>query len=68
MARPTVANLNGLLAIGSGDIDDFSDAAILIRFADNGSIDVRDGSRYFSDRSISYAPGVWHTVSSLCCD
>ena len=62
MARPTAANLNGLVAIGSGDINDFSDAAILVRFADNGEIDVRNGSQYDSDRSIAYVPGVWYTI------
>jgi hypothetical protein len=62
MARPTAANLNGLVAIGSGDINDFSDAAILVRFAENGEIDARDGSQYFSDRSIPYVPGVWYTM------
>ncbi len=43
-ARPTAANLDGLVAVGAESIDDFDKAAIAVRFADDGLVDVRDGA------------------------
>ncbi len=63
MARPTAANLDGLMAVGAVDIDDFAEAAITVRFADDGLVDVRDGDVYTSDLSYAYEPGVWYTVA-----
>ena len=34
-ARPTAEDLNGLIAVGAQNIDTFSDAAILVRFAED---------------------------------
>ncbi len=61
-ARPTVAGLNGLLAIAPQPVDAFSDAAVLVRFADNGLVDARNGSIYDSDIAYPYEPGVWYDV------
>ena len=62
-ARPTAANLNGLVAVGAEDIDDFPKAAIAVRFGDNGLVDVRDGAFYSSDQAYPYDPGVWYSIS-----
>jgi hypothetical protein len=62
MARPAVANLNGLVAVGGQDIDEFTDAAISVRFAGSGFIDARDGSSYDGDVFIGYDPGVWYSI------
>jgi len=59
-ARPTLANLDGVVAVGGKDIADFSDAAISIRFAEDGHIDARDGAGYSSDVSFVYEAGVWY--------
>ena len=62
-ARPTAANLDGLVAIGAEDIDDFPKAAIAVRFADNGLVDVRDGAFYSSEVAYPYDPGVWYSIA-----
>ena len=62
-ARPTAANLDGLVAVGAEDINDFTRAAITVRFADNGLVDVRDGAFYSSDMAYPYDPGVWYSVA-----
>ena len=62
-ARPTAADLNGLVAVGSQDIDAFTKAAIAVRFAKDGFVDARDGGIYDSDVPYPYDPGVWYSVS-----
>ena len=62
-ARPTAANLEGLVAVGAEDIDDFPKAAIAVRFADNGLVDVRDGAFYSSDLAYPWDPGVWYSIA-----
>ena len=62
-ARPTAANLDGLVAVGAEDIDGFAKAAIAVRFADNGLVDVRDGAFYSSDLAYPYEPGVWYSIA-----
>ncbi len=62
-ARPATANLDGLVGVGAEDIDDFTKAAIAVRFAEDGLVDARDGSFYSSDVSYPYDPGVWYTVA-----
>ena len=61
-ARATAANLDGLVAVGVESIDDFDKAAIAIRFAGNGLVDVRDGGGYASDIRYPYSPGVWYSI------
>ncbi len=62
-ARPTAANIDGLVGVGAEDINDFAGAALTVRFAQDGLVDVRDGAVYSSDTSFAYAPGVWYTVA-----
>ena len=62
-ARPTAADLNGLVAVGAPEIDAFTDAAILVRFAKDGFVDVRDGAIYYSDVNYPYDPGVWYDIT-----
>ena len=61
-ARPTAANLDGLVAVGAESIDSFDKAAIAVRFADDGLVDVRDGAFYTSDMAYPYEPGVWYSI------
>ena len=62
-ARPTAANLNGLVGVGAESIKEFAEAALSVRFAKDGVVDVRDGAVYNSDVSYAYEPGVWYTVA-----
>ena len=62
-ARPTVAGLNGLIAVAPQQPRNFSDAAILVRFNPDGLVDVRDGAIYDSDVIYPYEPGVWYDIS-----
>ena len=62
-ARPTAANLDGLVAVGAEDIDDVAKAAITVRFADDGFVDAGDGAIYNSDVAFPYDSGVWYSVS-----
>ena len=50
------------MAVGTGNIDDITKAAITVRFANNGKVDVRDGSFYSADASYPYEPGVWYSI------
>ena len=62
-ARPTAENLDGLMAVGAEGIDEFSKAAIAVRFADSGLVDARDGTSYESDVAFPYDPGVWYKIA-----
>jgi len=62
-ARPTAANIDGLVGVGAEDINDFAGATLTVRFAQDGLVDVRDGAVYSSDTSFAYHPGVWYTVA-----
>jgi hypothetical protein len=62
-ARPTAANLEGVVAVGAEDIDDFPKAAIAVRFDDSGLVDVRDGADYSSDLAYPWEPGVWYSIA-----
>ena len=62
MVRPAVADLNGLVAVGGQNIDQFTDATMSVRFAGSGVIDVRNGARYDSDIRFTYDPGVWYSI------
>ena len=62
IARPEVSNIDAVVAVGNQDIADFSDAAIAVRFADDGLIDARDGSMYDSDLPFTYEAGVWYSI------
>jgi hypothetical protein len=62
MARLEAVGLDAVLAVGGQDISDFSDAAILVRFAENGLIDARDGPDYDRDIAFAYEPGVWYSI------
>jgi hypothetical protein len=64
-ARPTAPNLNGLVAVGAESIDGFDKAAIAVRFADDGLVDVQDGAFYASDMAYPYEFGVWYSIGIL---
>jgi hypothetical protein len=61
-ARPGAAKLDALLAIGAETIDEFDKAAITVRFAENGLVDVRDGAFYVSDVAFPYEADVWYSI------
>ena len=62
-ARPTVAGLNGLVAVAPQEPRNFPDAAILVRFNSDGLVDVRNGAIYDSGLVYPYEPGVWYDIS-----
>ena len=62
-ARPTAAALDGVVAVGSERIEAFNEAAILVRFAEDGFVDARNGAIYDSDVSYPYDPGVWYDIT-----
>jgi hypothetical protein len=62
MARPAVADLNGLVAVGAENIDEFTDAAMSVRFAGSGVIDARNGAGYDSDILFTYDPATWYSI------
>ena len=64
-ARPTAGRLDALVAVGGESIDDFDKAAITVRFAEDGLVDVRDGAVYASDVAYPYEPGVWYSIGIL---
>jgi len=61
-ARPTAADLDGLVAVGAENIDDFDKATVAVRFGEDGLVDVRDGAFYASDMAYPYDPGVWYSI------
>jgi len=63
LARPEAANIDALVGVGAQDIDDFPDAMLTVRFADDGFIDVQDGSAYDSDVAFAYEPDVWYSIT-----
>jgi hypothetical protein len=62
MVRPAVADLNGLVAVGAENIDEFTDAAMSVRFTGSGVIDARNGAAYDSDVFFAYNPGTWYKI------
>ena len=62
-ARASAENLNGLMAVGGEGIDEFSKAAIAVRFAESGLVDARDGAAYDSDVPCPYEQGVWYKIA-----
>lgn len=62
MARAEVANIDAMVAVGAGELADASDALIKVRFADDGSIDARDGMAYKSNERFRYQPGFWYEI------
>src|SRR5690606_2413278 len=56
-ATPNNANMNGIVALSKGPGDAFDDFATLIRFNNEGYIDVRDGNTYRSVNPTPYTPG-----------
>jgi unsaturated chondroitin disaccharide hydrolase len=57
-ATPNAANIDGVVTLAtSGNIDAFTDNAVLIRFNDAGSIDARNGADYDALVTYPYAAG-----------
>ena len=63
MARPEADGIDAFVAVGARDIADFADPAIVVRFAADGLIDVRDDQAYIADQAFSYEAGVWYTIA-----
>jgi hypothetical protein len=56
-AMASVANMDGVVGIANGNVDEYNDLAAAVRFYTNGVIEVRDGDAYRADTAIAYAPG-----------
>jgi len=60
-ATPSQANMDGVIALASGEGTTYGDFSVLVRFNQDGFIDVRDGGVYAADASVSYmAGGTYH--------
>jgi hypothetical protein len=62
LARPADAELNGLVGVSSGPVNNFSDAQLVVRFNDTGVVEVRDGEGYDSDTEFQYEADAWYHV------
>ncbi len=51
------SNMDGVVGFGSGPASTFDDLAVIVRLNVNGQIDVRDGTSYRADASVSYKSG-----------
>ena len=59
---PDLPGVDFVFALGDQVINSFDDAAALVRFAQNGQIDVRNGASYQAERLIEYQPASGHRV------
>jgi hypothetical protein len=56
-AIPGANNLDSLVMLSDGPRSTWDDYAVLVRFASNGTIDVRNGDGYAADLSLPYSAG-----------
>jgi len=56
-AIPNGDNIDAVTALSAIEGSGFSDYAVIVRFATNGAIDVRNGGDYSSDSTITYTSG-----------
>ena len=59
---PDLPGIDFVIGLGDGPITSFDDAAALVRFAQAGQIDVRNGAAYQAERLIEYQPSQDHRV------
>ena len=57
-ATPSQANIDGVIGFSFNAATDYTSLAAITRFADTGSIDVRNGAAYSADTAVAYLPGV----------
>lgn len=60
---PLAANSDVLLALTNGPKQTWTGLAAIVRFHDNGTIDVRNGDRYMSDTPMTYEPNRRYRVT-----
>jgi len=53
-ATPLGNNINTVIGYSNGEANKYQDLGIIVRFAPNGKIDVRNGNSYEADTSVSY--------------
>ncbi len=56
-AVPSAANVDGVMGLSLGNASSFTSLAVVVRFNNMGSIDVRNGGVYAAAAKVSYAPG-----------
>lgn len=54
LATPADIPMDALIGMNDGNAARFSDAAVIVRFAESGRIDVRDGLGYRADVDVAY--------------
>jgi len=59
---PSTGGLDGIVALSDGAGSAFGNYAVLIRFNNSGAIDVRHGSTYTADETVSYVGGQTYHV------
>ena len=53
---PDLPGVDFVIGLGDAVISDYQDAAALVRFAQTGQIDVRNGDTYQAERVVTYEP------------
>jgi hypothetical protein len=61
-ASPTRANTDAVIGLTNGPADAFTDLAAAVRFAPDGTLDVRRGGAYVRDAVYPYQPGRWYAI------
>jgi len=56
IATPMNSNMNGVIGLSGSPGSTYEDFAVLVRFADSGVIDVKNGDDYLYDTEINYNP------------
>lgn len=67
-ATPSAPNMDGVVGFANGRVDAYNDLAASIRFATNGTIEVRDGDTYRADAVVPYTGGSqysFHLIADL---
>ncbi|MEM7132624.1 MAG: hypothetical protein AAF702_40350 [Chloroflexota bacterium] len=56
-AIPTANKIDALVGLSRGESRAFTDMAVIIRFAENGYLDIRNGPNYMAEKRVAYQSG-----------
>lgn len=61
-ATPNQADIDGVMGFSSGTATAYTSLAAIVRFNQNGAIDVRNGNAYTADQSVPYSAGLTYHI------
>lgn len=61
-ATPNQADIDGVVGFSSGTATGYTSLAAIVRFNQNGTIDVRKGNTYAADQSVPYSAGLTYHI------